>query len=132
CLQTRHTTCGGGRRGHGCQTDNSGGNAAESRGHRPSVSPRAQLFSRGTVGVSADGMSVPRLNELELIHGELWANLWQSSNIARIDPATGKVIAWVDLSPLTTQIAAGDTVDVANGIAYDSVTDPLFAPGKLW
>jgi glutaminyl-peptide cyclotransferase len=85
-----------------------------------------------TLAVSADGMSVPRLNELELIHGELWANLWQSSNIARIDPATGKVIAWVDLSPLTTQIAAGDTVDVANGIAYDSVTDRIFVTGKLW
>jgi glutaminyl-peptide cyclotransferase len=85
-----------------------------------------------TLAVTADGMSVPRLNELEPIHGELWANLWQSSNIARIDPATGKVIAWVDLSPLTSQIAAGDTIDVANGIAYDSATDRIFVTGKLW
>jgi glutaminyl-peptide cyclotransferase len=85
-----------------------------------------------TLAVTADGMSVPRLNELELIHGELWANIWQSSNIARIDPATGKVIAWVDLSPLTSQIAAGDTIDVANGIAYDSAADRIFVTGKLW
>jgi glutamine cyclotransferase len=85
-----------------------------------------------TLAVTADGMSVPRLNELERIHGELWANLWQSSNIARIDPATGKVIAWVDLTPLTSEIAAGDTIDVANGIAYDSAADRIFVTGKLW
>jgi glutaminyl-peptide cyclotransferase len=92
----------------------------------------ATLRVQRTLAVTADGMSVPRLNELERIHGELWANLWQSSNIARIDPATGKVIAWVDLSPLTSQIAAGDTIDVANGIAYDSATDRIFVTGKLW
>jgi glutamine cyclotransferase len=97
-----------------------------------------RFFDPGTfklqrsLAVTADGMSVERLNELELIHGELWANVWQSSNIARIDPATGKVIAWVDLSPLTGQIPAGDTVDVANGIAYDSAADRIFVTGKLW
>jgi glutaminyl-peptide cyclotransferase len=69
---------------------------------------------------------------LERIHGELWANLWQSSNIARIDPATGRVIAWVDLTPLTSQVPVGDTIDVANGIAYDSVADRIFVTGKLW
>jgi glutamine cyclotransferase len=85
-----------------------------------------------TLAVTADGMSVPRLNELERIHGELWANLWQTSTIARIDPATGKVISWVDISPLTSQIPAGDTIDVANGIAYDSAADRIFVTGKLW
>jgi glutaminyl-peptide cyclotransferase len=85
-----------------------------------------------SLAVTADGMSVERLNELELIHGELWANVWQTSTIARIDPATGKVISWVDLSPLTGQIPAGDTVDVANGIAYDSAADRIFVTGKLW
>jgi glutamine cyclotransferase len=85
-----------------------------------------------TLAVTADGMTVPRLNELERIHGELWANLWQSPNIARIDPRTGRVIAWVDLTPLTSQVAVGDTIDVANGIAYDSATDRIFVTGKLW
>lgn len=85
-----------------------------------------------TLAVTADGMSVPRLNELERIHGELWANVWQSSTIARIDPQSGTVIAWVDISPLTSQIPAGDTVDVANGIAYDSAADRIFVTGKLW
>jgi glutaminyl-peptide cyclotransferase len=85
-----------------------------------------------TLAVTADGMSVPRLNELERIHGELWANLWQTSTIARIDPETGRVISWVDISPLTSQIPAGDTIDVANGIAYDSAADRIFVTGKLW
>jgi glutamine cyclotransferase len=85
-----------------------------------------------TLAVTADGMSVPRLNELELIHGELWANLWQTSTIARIDPESGRVISWVDISPLTSQIPAGDTIDVANGIAYDSAADRIFVTGKLW
>lgn len=85
-----------------------------------------------TLAVTADGMAVPRLNELERIHGEIWANLWESAQVARIDPATGRVIAWVDLSPLIPTVSVGDTLDVANGIAYDSAADRIFVTGKLW
>ena len=84
------------------------------------------------VAVTADGMAVPRLNELERIHGEIWANLWPSPQIARIDPLTGHVIAWIDLARLAPSLAPGDTIDVANGIAYDSAADRIFVTGKLW
>jgi glutaminyl-peptide cyclotransferase len=82
--------------------------------------------------VTAQGMEVPRLNELERIHGEIWANVWQVPEIARIDPQTGHVIAWVDIAPLIPALSSGDTVDVANGIAYDSTSDRIFITGKLW
>jgi glutaminyl-peptide cyclotransferase len=82
--------------------------------------------------VTAQGMDVPRLNELERIHGEIWANVWQVPEIARIDPETGHVVAWVDIAPLVPPLSPGDTVDVANGIAYDSTGDRIFVTGKLW
>jgi glutaminyl-peptide cyclotransferase len=82
--------------------------------------------------VTSSGQAVPRLNELELIHGEIWANVWQVPEIARIDTASGHVIGWVDLAPLVSQFSQGDTVDVANGIAYDSAGDRIFVTGKLW
>jgi len=92
----------------------------------------ATLRVERALTVTAEGMAVPRLNELERIHGEIWANVWQVPQIARIDPATGHVTGWIDLTPLMSQISAGDTVDVANGIAYDSATDRIFVTGKLW
>lgn len=82
--------------------------------------------------VTAQGMEVPRLNELELIHGEIWANVWQVPEIARIDTATGHVVAWVDIASLVPSTSQGDTVDVANGIAYDSTSNRIFVTGKLW
>lgn len=85
-----------------------------------------------TLAVSADGLPVPRLNELERIHGEIWANVWQSTQIARIDPQSGHVIAWIDIAPLVPEHLSTDTVDVANGIAYDSAADRIFITGKLW
>jgi glutaminyl-peptide cyclotransferase len=92
----------------------------------------ATFHVQRTLAVTADGLSVPRLNELERIHGEIWANVWQSTQIARIDPATGRVIAWIDVAPLVPQLDPRDTVDVANGIAYDSAADRIFVTGKLW
>lgn len=92
----------------------------------------ATLRVQRALTVTAQGMEVPRLNELEMIHGEIWANVWQVPEIARIDPQTGHVIAWVDIAPLVPSTTPGDTIDVANGIAYDSTSDRIFVTGKLW
>jgi glutamine cyclotransferase len=77
------------------------------------------------------GTSVPNLNELEFVNGEIWANIWRSDWIARISPRTGAVAAWIDLSDL---LPARDRrrADVLNGIAYDAQGDRLFVTGKLW
>jgi glutamine cyclotransferase len=75
---------------------------------------------------------VTRLNELEYIQGEIYANIWQTDRIARISPGTGRVIGWVDLEGLLTAEDRSEPVDVLNGIAYDAETDRLFVTGKLW
>jgi glutamine cyclotransferase len=83
------------------------------------------------VTVSAEGMPVPRLNELEYVDGEVWANVYQTSCIARIDPASGQVLGWIDISgilPMKDQPGS----EVPNGIAYDPAGGRLFVTGKYW
>jgi glutamine cyclotransferase len=75
---------------------------------------------------------VVRLNELEYIQGEIYANIWQTDRIARIDPETGRVIGWIDLTGILGQEDRIEPVDVLNGIAYDAENDRLFVTGKLW
>ena len=72
------------------------------------------------------------LNELEYIKGEIFANIFASNRIARIDPETGKVLAWIDLAGMQTLASQNYAVDVLNGIAYDDEKDRLFVTGKLW
>src|SRR6202521_3683397 len=86
------------------------------------LDPVTLRVQRG-LAVTAEGMDVPRLNELERIHGEIWATAWQVPEIARIDPESAHVIAWIDLGSLVPPLPPGDTIDVANGIAYDSTSD---------
>lgn len=74
---------------------------------------------------------VTRLNELEYINGEIWANIYQTDQIARIDPTTGKVIAYINCAGLLSNQERQGT-DVLNGIAYDAVGKRLFVTGKLW
>ena len=75
------------------------------------------------------------LNELDWVKGEIYANVWMTDRIARIDPATGRVKAWIDLSGLLGQ-PHGEGVpgrpDVLNGIAYDAAGDRLLVTGKYW
>ena len=93
----------------------------------------ATLRETHRVTVTADGAPVKNVNELEWVKGALLANIWLTSKIARIDPASGRVVAWIDLSNLVAQSGAGDDEDaVANGIAYDAAHDRLFVTGKLW
>jgi glutamine cyclotransferase len=83
--------------------------------------------------VDGDGQPVARLNELEWIEGEVWANVWLTDLIARIDPATGQVLGWIDLTGLLPdEDRAVQRVDVLNGIAYDAATGRLFVTGKWW
>ncbi len=75
---------------------------------------------------------VDNLNELEMIDGELWANIWQTDRIARIDPATGKVLGYVELGNLLPREERTPETDVLNGIAWDPEGRRLFVTGKYW
>ncbi|HKS26575.1 MAG TPA: glutaminyl-peptide cyclotransferase, partial [Pyrinomonadaceae bacterium] len=72
------------------------------------------------------------INELEYIHGEIYANVWKMDKIARIDPATGRVVAWIDLSGLRPEESMTSTENVLNGIAYDFTHERLYVTGKRW
>jgi glutamine cyclotransferase len=75
---------------------------------------------------------VVKLNELEYIHGEVYANVWQTNQVARIDPQTGQVVGWIKLGGLLSAEDRAQRVDVLNGIAYDAENDRLFVTGKWW
>lgn len=72
------------------------------------------------------------LNELEYIKGEIYANIWHSDRIVRIDPQTGSILGWIDLKNLIPGDQLSDAEAVLNGIAYDKDGDRLFVTGKLW
>lgn len=76
--------------------------------------------------------SVNMLNELEWIRGELWANIWQTDRIARISPADGHVVGWIDAGGLLKPGEVTNPDAVLNGIAYDSRHNRIFLTGKLW
>lgn len=85
-----------------------------------------------TLHVTENGKDVVRLNELELVRGRIWANVWQEKRIVVIDPTSGAVVAAVDLSGLDSGADASDPDAVANGIAFDDVHDRLYVTGKRW
>jgi glutamine cyclotransferase len=91
------------------------------------------LKETGRIEVTDHGVPVRNLNELEYVKGELLANIWQTTRIARINPATGEVTGWVELAGLLKEAGVtGQRDDVLNGIAYDAARDRLFVTGKLW
>lgn len=74
-----------------------------------------------------------KLNELELIKGEIWANVWEEDFILRIDPANGKVLGKINLEKLAREHRkSSPSAEVLNGIAYDEEGDRLFVTGKRW
>ena len=83
--------------------------------------------------IGDDGRPVQNLNELEWVKGEIYADIWQTNLVARIDPASGHVVGWIDLAGLlpAADVTPGRT-DVLNGIAYDAAKDRLFVTGKNW
>ena len=90
------------------------------------------LAETGHLDVRANGDSVSLLNELEYVDGEIYANIWKTDRIARIDPQTGQVVAWIDLSGLISPQERPNAEAVLNGIAYDAAGRRLFVTGKLW
>ncbi|MEP7212918.1 MAG: glutaminyl-peptide cyclotransferase [Acidobacteriota bacterium] len=88
-----------------------------------------------------DGKPLYQINELEFIKGEIWANVWHSEEpqilgkpnyIARIDPATGKLLGWIDLQGISPDDVDRDSENTLNGIAYDAANDRIFVTGKNW
>lgn len=93
----------------------------------------ATMVERRRITVTDNGQPVMNLNELEYVKGEILANVWKSSRIARINPESGKIKSWIDLSPIVAKVTTSDPEDgVLNGIAYDAKRDRLFVTGKYW
>jgi glutamine cyclotransferase len=90
------------------------------------------LTEIGRIEVFDDHGPVAMLNELEYIKGEIYANVWQTNRIARINPDSGRVIGWIVLDGLLSETDRQQPVDVLNGIAYDALKDRLFVTGKRW
>ncbi|MBZ5584001.1 MAG: glutaminyl-peptide cyclotransferase [Acidobacteriia bacterium] len=90
------------------------------------------LQETGRITVTADGQPVERLNELEWVKGEIYANIWQTDRIARINPSNGKVVGWIDCTGLLGPAERTGGEDVLNGIAYDAQGNRLFVTGKRW
>lgn len=92
-----------------------------------------ETFERtGQIEVNDDKGPVTSLNELEYIRGEIYANVWQTNNIAIINPDTGRVKGWIDLGALSRLAGGDNAVKTLNGIAYDKGNNRLFVTGKLW
>jgi glutamine cyclotransferase len=86
-----------------------------------------------TLTVTESGRAVAALNELEVVDGVVYANLWGSDEIVRIDPVTGHVTARIDAAPLHAEVArAAASADVLNGIAWRPETKTFLLTGKLW
>ena len=92
-----------------------------------------ELFSqKKQITVTLRGSPLANLNELEYINGEIWANIWQTDFIARIDPETGTVVSLVDLTGLSAETNLGSREAVLNGIAWDDESERIFVTGKHW
>ncbi|MEI9982888.1 MAG: glutaminyl-peptide cyclotransferase [Aliidongia sp.] len=93
----------------------------------------ATLQEKRRIRVTAQGRPIANLNELEWVKGEIYANIWQTDRIVRIDPKSGEITGVIDLTGLLqSQGPMLRVVDVLNGIAYDAAQDRLFVTGKLW
>ena len=108
-------------------------NAGYARDFVPLIERILPTLVSKRIRVTSNGKPVVYLNELEWVKGEIYANVWMTDRIARIDPATGHVKGWIDLTGLfDTSKLPDPTNDVLNGIAYDAKGDRLFVTGKLW
>jgi glutamine cyclotransferase len=90
------------------------------------------LQERRRITVRDGRVPVDRVNELEFVEGQIFANVWHSDRVARISPLTGQVIGWIDLSGLLSPLYRLEPEAVLNGIAYDPRGKRLFVTGKLW
>ncbi len=91
------------------------------------------LAETGRIKVTFRGQPLRNLNEVEWVKGEIYANVWQTDMIVRINPTTGVVVGRINLSGLLSNAdRQGSSPDVLNGIAYDAKGDRLFVTGKQW
>lgn len=102
------------------------------------VDPETFKTIRTLVVFNDNGEPLMRINELEFIKGEIWANVWHSedigkpNHIARIDPNTGKLLGWIDLDGISPDDVRRDAENTLNGIAYDEAGNRIFVTGKNW
>ncbi len=88
---------------------------------------------RRRIAVTLNGKPVDQLNELEAVDGAILANIWRTPFIVRIDPASGRVTAIIDLRAIVAEAGTGDDPEaVANGIAWDAARKRMFVTGKRW
>jgi glutamine cyclotransferase len=90
------------------------------------------LRESGRLHVTCDGRPVRNINELEWVKGEIYANVWLTNVIVRINPANGAVVGLIDLTDLVNTSVKRSPDNVLNGIAYDAAADRLFVTGKMW
>lgn len=95
------------------------------------LDPRT-LAERRHITVTLNGRAVEQVNELEVVDGAILANVWHTPYLLRVDAASGRVTAIVDLRPVIAAVTVTDPEAVANGIAWDAATRRLFVTGKLW
>jgi len=95
------------------------------------LDPKTMQVAR-RLTVTLNGQPLAMINELEYVHGEILANVWQTSLIVRIDPRSGRVKGVIDVTPLWDKAGVTDPGAVPNGIAYDKKTNRLFVTGKYW
>lgn len=84
------------------------------------------------IEVHENDIPVTKINELEYVQGEIFANIWLTERIARINPLTGQVTGWIDLKGILSPEDCSEKVDVLNGIAYDAKNNRLLVTGKFW
>jgi glutamine cyclotransferase len=75
---------------------------------------------------------IEEINEIEYVQGEIYANIWHANRIARINPQTGSVVGWIDLTGILPRGEVSDEEAVLNGVAFDNASGRLFVTGKLW
>jgi glutamine cyclotransferase len=96
------------------------------------LDPKSLGVTRRLRVTDQSGRAVENLNELEYVRGEIYANVWQTNQIIRISPRTGKVLGRIDLTGIIDKRELHGEGAVLNGIAYDAAGDRLFVTGKLW
>lgn len=95
------------------------------------LDPRTMAVVR-RLTVTDDGVPKDQLNELEYVDGEVLANVWHEDRIARIDPHSGRIKGWIDLSAIVAATPRPHSEAVLNGIAWDGKARKLYVTGKLW
>ena len=119
--------------GEGWGLTNNGSNLILSNGTSiiSFINPATMEIIR-TIRVTNEGKPVARINELEFIEGYIYANIWQTDKIVVIEPESGEVKSWIDLTGIQNHLDNTDGIDVLNGISYNEEKNRLYVTGKLW